>query len=80
MFSQDFISYLTSKITPAVLQQHNLKLSIVGCGDWELIKPYRDSLGTPFEIYSDPTKDSYVSSLAFLYLPLYKLTEHTRLM
>ncbi|GAA5944924.1 peroxiredoxin-like family protein [Sporobolomyces koalae] len=58
---QDFISYLTSKITPAVLQEHNLKLSIIGCGDWELIKPYRENLGTPFEIYSDPTKETYVA-------------------
>ncbi|GAA5890266.1 hypothetical protein JCM16303_002881 [Sporobolomyces ruberrimus] len=48
-------------ITPAVLQQNNLKLSIVGCGDWELIKPYRENLGTPFEIYADPTKETYVA-------------------
>lgn len=58
---QDFLSYLTSKISPQTLRQHNLKLSIIGCGDWELIKPYRENLGTPFEIYADPTKDSYVA-------------------
>lgn len=58
---QDFLSYLTSKITPEVLAQHNLKLSIVGCGDWELIKPYRENLATPFDIYADPTKETYVA-------------------
>ncbi|GAA5907808.1 peroxiredoxin-like family protein [Sporobolomyces salmoneus] len=61
IFCQDFISYLTSKITPEVLQQHNLKLSIIGCGDWELIKPYRQNLATPFEIYADPTKETYIA-------------------
>ncbi|GAA5829740.1 hypothetical protein JCM3766R1_001285 [Sporobolomyces carnicolor] len=61
IFCQDFLSYLTSKITPEVLAQHNLKLSIVGCGDWELIKPYRENLATPFDIYADPTKETYVA-------------------
>ncbi|GAA5960723.1 hypothetical protein JCM3765_007305 [Sporobolomyces pararoseus] len=61
IFCQDFISYLTSKITPEVLQQNNIKLSIVGCGDWELIEPYRKNLGTPFEMYSDATKDTYIA-------------------
>ncbi|GAA5980262.1 hypothetical protein JCM5350_000890 [Sporobolomyces pararoseus] len=57
----DFLSFLTSKVTPEVLEQHNIKLSIIGCGDWELIKPYRENLATPFTVYTDPTKDTYVA-------------------
>jgi len=44
-----------------------------------LIKPYRESLGTPFEIYSDPTKDTYVSSHCPLQLSLPRLIGMTRM-
>ncbi|CEQ42430.1 SPOSA6832_04244 [Sporobolomyces salmonicolor] len=57
--SQDYISYLSSKLSPATLEQQNAKLSIIGCGDWELIQPYKELLGVPWEFYADPGKKSY---------------------
>ncbi|GAA6059253.1 hypothetical protein JCM10212_006646 [Sporobolomyces blumeae] len=57
--NKDFISYLTSKISQEDLAQHRLKLSVIGCGDWELIKPYVQNLGSPFDFYADPTKKTY---------------------
>ncbi|GAA5824261.1 hypothetical protein JCM11251_001585 [Rhodosporidiobolus azoricus] len=56
---QDYVSYLTSTLPPTLLVQHNVTLSIVGCGDWKLAAPYRQTLGTPFQVYADPTKKSY---------------------
>ncbi|GAA5887441.1 hypothetical protein JCM5296_007142 [Sporobolomyces johnsonii] len=58
-FHQDYISYLSSKLSPTTLEQHDVKLSIVGCGDWELIGPYKELLGVPWEFYADPGKKSY---------------------
>ncbi|GAA5966082.1 hypothetical protein JCM21900_006439 [Sporobolomyces salmonicolor] len=56
---QDYISYLSSKLSPAALEQQNVKLSVIGCGDWELIQPYKELLGVPWEFYADPGKKSY---------------------
>ncbi|BGP16069.1 hypothetical protein JCM10213v2_004063 [Rhodosporidiobolus nylandii] len=56
---QDYVSYLTFKIPASTLNAHNVKLSIVGCGDWKLAGPYRETLNTPFEVYADPTKKAY---------------------
>ncbi|GAA5878456.1 hypothetical protein JCM16303_002088 [Sporobolomyces ruberrimus] len=61
IFCQDFISYLGAKVTPEVLEEHRVKLSIVGFGDWRLIKPYRETLKIPFPIYSDPSKETYTA-------------------
>ncbi|GAA6027231.1 hypothetical protein JCM8097_002507 [Rhodosporidiobolus ruineniae] len=58
---QDYLSYLSTHISPSALSSSNVKLSIVGCGDASLIQPYKDSLGLPaeFEVFADPTKKTY---------------------
>lgn len=53
---QDYVSYLGSKVTPKMLEDAGVNLYIVGCGDWHMIKSYRDLLDTPFKIFADPTK------------------------
>lgn len=53
----DFISFLGSKVTPEMLEG-KARLIIVGHGDSSMIKGYREMLGTPFPIYSDPTKQT----------------------
>ncbi|GAA5978771.1 hypothetical protein JCM11641_006172 [Rhodosporidiobolus odoratus] len=58
-FCQDYISYLTTHISASALSTSNVKLSIVGCGDWKLAGPYKETLGTPFEVYADLSKKSY---------------------
>ncbi|KAI5475058.1 hypothetical protein MNV49_002050 [Pseudohyphozyma bogoriensis] len=57
---QDYITYLNSKVTPAMLEEAGVKLVIIGCGNPSLIKPYRELLQTPFAIYADPSKKTYV--------------------
>ncbi|GAA6021452.1 hypothetical protein JCM10207_004740 [Rhodosporidiobolus poonsookiae] len=56
---QDYISYLTMHLPPALLASSSTKLSVVGCGDWKLAGPYKDNLDTPFEVYADPSKKTY---------------------
>ncbi|GAA5910712.1 hypothetical protein JCM6882_002057 [Rhodosporidiobolus microsporus] len=56
---QDYISFLTASLPPSLLAAHNLKISVIGCGDWKLIAPYRSTLGTPFEVYADSSRESY---------------------
>ncbi|KAL8286206.1 hypothetical protein RQP46_004694 [Phenoliferia psychrophenolica] len=58
---QDYISYLGTKITPAMLDEAGVKLIIIGCGDSAMIKPYRALLETPFPIYADMSKKTYVA-------------------
>lgn len=61
VFVEDFISYLITKITPSALLAANARLVIIGCGSYELIKPYKELLNCPFEIYTDPTKELYTA-------------------
>ncbi|BGP02705.1 hypothetical protein NBRC10513v2_003800 [Rhodotorula toruloides] len=56
---QDYISFLSHKLSPSSLAASNIKLSIVGCGDYKFIENYRKQLDCPFEIYADPCKKAY---------------------
>ncbi|BGP24589.1 hypothetical protein Rt10032_c03g1298 [Rhodotorula toruloides] len=56
---QDYVSFLSHKLSPSFLAAANIKLSIVGCGDHKFIENYRKQLDCPFEIYADPTKKAY---------------------
>lgn len=48
------------KVSPEQLQALNLKLVIVGCGNWKMITGYRKLLGgCTFPIVSDPTRALY---------------------
>ncbi|KDE02986.1 hypothetical protein MVLG_06486 [Microbotryum lychnidis-dioicae p1A1 Lamole] len=50
---QDFLFFLTSKVKPDLLQSHNTKLIIVGCGEFGLLDGYKALIGTPYDIYAD---------------------------
>lgn len=56
---QEYLAYLTSHLPLALLEERHIKLSVIGCGAPSLIAPYRENLGTHFDIYADPTKKSY---------------------
>ncbi|KAM0752035.1 hypothetical protein T439DRAFT_287409 [Meredithblackwellia eburnea MCA 4105] len=58
---QEFIGFLDSRLKSEDLEKAGVKLVIIGCGEWEYIKPYRDLLQTPFPIYADPTKQTYIA-------------------
>lgn len=50
---------LSSKFPPSLLEQHKIRLSVVGCGDYKMIDSYRDHLSCPYPIYSDESKKAY---------------------
>ncbi|GAA5851281.1 hypothetical protein JCM8547_004193 [Rhodosporidiobolus lusitaniae] len=56
---QDYLTYLAAHLPASLLLDHNIKLSIVGCGDWKLIAAYKETLNVPFDVYADPSKKSY---------------------
>ncbi|KAI5475059.1 hypothetical protein MNV49_002051 [Pseudohyphozyma bogoriensis] len=56
---QDYVAYLSVKVTPAMLNAAGVKLAIIGCRGAELIKPYRELLETPFDVYADPDAKTY---------------------
>lgn len=55
---QDFVAYLGSRVTPEQLAQSDVKLVIIGCGDWKVVKAYRELLETPFPVYADASMKS----------------------
>lgn len=56
---QDYMASIM-KVTPDQLRALNLKLVIVGCGNWKMIQGYRKLLGgCTFPIVSDPTRALY---------------------
>lgn len=56
---QDYVSFLSHKLSPSSLAAANVKISIVGCGDHKFVDKYRQQLNCPFEIYADPSKKAY---------------------
>ena len=58
---QDMVSFVASKLPPAALAAHGVRLVIVGNGSAGLIGPYRDLLECPFEVYTDPSKGVYAA-------------------
>ena len=58
---QDMVSFVSHKLPPALLEEHGVKLVIVGNGSAGLIKPYRELLDCPFPIFTDPGKAVYAA-------------------
>lgn len=56
---QDYLSLLIQKLPPSLLEEHHIRLSIVGCGDPKMIASYKEHLGCPYPIYSDESKRAY---------------------
>ncbi|SCZ98714.1 BZ3500_MvSof-1268-A1-R1_Chr3-1g05570 [Microbotryum saponariae] len=56
---QDFLSFLTSKVKPDLLQSHNTKLIIIGCGEFGLLDGYKALIDSPYDIYADPDLSVY---------------------
>ncbi|KAJ8077139.1 hypothetical protein PM082_001567 [Marasmius tenuissimus] len=58
---QDYMISISRNISPDVLKNEGVKLVVVGNGHYDLIKPYRRIFRTPFEVYTDPTLETYVA-------------------
>jgi len=56
---QDYLSAIVAQVKPEVLSSSNVKLLVIGCGEWGLIKPYAELLEFPYPIYADPEKKTY---------------------
>jgi len=58
---QDYIRMLcsTPTLAPAALAAHGKKLIIIGCGSFNQISSYKEALGAPWDIYSDPSGAVY---------------------
>jgi len=57
----DFVGDLISKVTPTELEQAGAGVVIIGCGEWNLLKPYSDLLELRFPIYADPGIKTYTA-------------------
>ncbi|KAH8928493.1 hypothetical protein BT69DRAFT_1277085 [Atractiella rhizophila] len=58
---QQYVQAWTDEVKASVLEEAGVKLVFIGCGDYKLIKPYRSLLSTPYAIYADPTKSTYIA-------------------
>lgn len=58
---QDMVAFISHKLPPATLSAHGAKLIIVGNGAPGLIKPYKDLLDAPYDIYTDPDRKVYAA-------------------
>ncbi|KAH9811051.1 AhpC/TSA antioxidant enzyme-domain-containing protein [Melampsora americana] len=56
-FCQDYLIELKERLTQEKLKEK--ELIVIGCGHWSTIKPYKDLLDLPFEIYSDNTRELF---------------------
>ena len=57
-FCQQF-SMSVKHIDPLPLKKANMDLVLIGQGDWQIIKAYRQVMGVPYPIYADPNRHIY---------------------
>ncbi|KAK4051180.1 hypothetical protein OIV83_003002 [Microbotryomycetes sp. JL201] len=55
----NFLSFLKSRVSPQDLADANVKLIVIGNGDWSMIKGYREMLELPYPVYADAEKKTY---------------------
>lgn len=53
---EDYVKALAEYLHPNVLSSNKIVLTIIGCGDPQLIKSYAERTGCPYPIYCDPTQ------------------------
>ncbi|EGG01628.1 uncharacterized protein MELLADRAFT_75587 [Melampsora larici-populina 98AG31] len=56
-FCQDYLIAIKDKMSKEKLGDR--EIIVIGCGDWSIIKPYKELLDYPFEIYSDDTRQLF---------------------
>ncbi|KAH8929974.1 hypothetical protein BT69DRAFT_1345503 [Atractiella rhizophila] len=56
---QAFVEAVSEAVKPNDLKLAGVKIVFIGCGDFQLIKPYREHTSCPFPIYADPTTATY---------------------
>ncbi|KAK4056913.1 hypothetical protein OIO90_002163 [Microbotryomycetes sp. JL221] len=55
----DFLSFLKARVSLEDLQRADVKLIVIGNGDYTMIKGYREMLELPFPVYTDADKKTY---------------------
>ncbi|GAA5999044.1 peroxiredoxin-like family protein [Rhodotorula paludigena] len=56
---QDYVKHLSQHFAPPLLSAHNVRLSIIGCGDSSYLSSYRKLVACPFDLYADRDGASY---------------------
>ncbi|KAI0636624.1 AhpC/TSA antioxidant enzyme-domain-containing protein [Trametes polyzona] len=57
---QQYVVQLAS-VRKDALEQAGVRLVVVGCGDWRLIKHYCELTGFPYAMYADPSRSLYTT-------------------
>ncbi|PVG01731.1 hypothetical protein CPB86DRAFT_781105 [Serendipita vermifera] len=45
------------KIPKASLDAAGTRIAVIGCGDWSVVKDYKENINYPYPIYADPTRN-----------------------
>jgi hypothetical protein len=56
---QDYTLMSISQLDPAVLAANNIRVVIIGCGNYKMIKPYKKLFKLQFECYTDGPRQLY---------------------
>ncbi|KAL1413683.1 hypothetical protein Q8F55_001462 [Vanrija albida] len=56
---QSYMEYSLSKVDPAVVRAHNLRVVLIGCGSWKSIKAYKGLFNLQYEMYTDRSRRIY---------------------
>lgn len=56
---QDYTMTSISRLDPVVLAEHNIRVVVIGCGDWRMIKPYCKLFNLNFPCYTDGPRRLY---------------------
>jgi len=56
---QDYTVASISRLDPVILAKNNIRVVVIGCGDWKMIKPYKKLFNLKFECYTDGPRRLY---------------------
>ena len=56
---KEYVKVLSSQIDPSELSEKGISVMIIGCGEYDLIKPYVKETGSKYPLYADPSQKLY---------------------
>ncbi|VDB89113.1 unnamed protein product [Peniophora sp. CBMAI 1063] len=56
---KQYVSQISSTVRGEALQAANTDIVLVGCGEWELIKEYKEDTGFEGNVYANPDRSLY---------------------